>query len=80
MLRHVDGSELRWRRYVQLIAAVFFHLPADIYQTPNVFGVRIIMVPAYALIVIIKGMLCLPRVHSATLSYSIPQQNRSTRS
>ena len=39
---------------VQVIAAIFFHIPADIYQTPNVFGVRIIMVPAYALIVALK--------------------------
>ena len=31
----------------QCIFAVFFHIPADIYQTPNVFGVRLVMVPAY---------------------------------
>ena len=68
--------------YVQLVAAVFFHIPSDIYQvwarifrlspvryvlpcvtstlafqTPNVFGVRIIMVPAYALVVALK-LLC----------------------
>ena len=35
---------------VQLVAALCFHLPATIYQTPNVFGVRIVMVPAYALV------------------------------
>jgi len=44
--------------WLQCIASFFFHIPSAAYQTPRVFGVRVVMVPAYALIVALKILCC----------------------